>query len=142
MSKNKKPTTPDPSDAQKEWEEMLARMSPEELKDWSLRQHAAEEVRESFLLGKDEEWEAMIMAMSHEDRAAYFRRQSEVMLANPDLFPEVPLEVLEESKALADKYDEQNELCRVLEQKTKIAIALRDSTAEAMLLESLDDKGH
>jgi hypothetical protein len=131
MSKPAKKIKPQPPDPQKEWEQMIARMSDAELKEYSLRRNEAEDVRIGYLLGQDQEWEAMMDAMGHDERIAYLRRQCETMLSNPDLFPEVPPDVVAEMKASLEEYDKSNEDCKVLEQRSKFAVARRDGLAEA-----------
>jgi hypothetical protein len=130
-------------DEQKEWEEMIAGMSDEERTEWSRRQYEAAEARGEMGLDDDDELEAKMAAMTDDERIVYVRGICEAISTDPTLSSIIPPEFLDEMKATLEKYERQNDECKRLEQRSRIANALRDSTGDSMLIEMLDDKkGH
>ena len=103
-----------------------------------------DEIIEMLLLDNDEEWEAMLQNMTHEQRLAYALRMYEALSADPEKYPGPPAEMLAEMKEGADKYAAACEAADLAEQKLRIAVARRDSLAEAMLLNNPEpkSKGH
>lgn len=104
----------------------------------------SDDIIEMMHFDNDEEWEAMMRGMSDEECIAYVRRMYEVIAGDPEKYPGPTPEMLEQMRKSADEHEKACRAADLAEQRSRIAKARLDATANAMLIESAakKTKGH
>ncbi|MEO7539065.1 MAG: hypothetical protein ABIV21_03495 [Pyrinomonadaceae bacterium] len=105
-----------------------------------------EEILKLFMLDDPdpEAWERMFAALTHEDRIVYLKRIQEAMASDPDSFPEVPSDVIDQMGRHAAEYERADREARIAVQNAKLAMAKLESMSDAVLAAMPDTpkKGH
>lgn len=101
-----------------------------------------DEIMALWRLDSDEAWEEMMASMTPEEHVTHLRRIYEAMSKDPDSYPGITFEILEEMKASADKLEEA---CRAADAAKLISDAARaraDQLAADYFASLPDEKGH